>query len=77
MSNDVQAVKVPASQRLRVYLHETRIELRKTIWPTREEATNLTLVVLLVTLTMTVILGGLDTFFARLVGFLLGLNLLK
>lgn len=45
------------------YLRDTRSELRKVVWPTREEATNLTVIVLAVTILMTVILGGIDYLF--------------
>jgi preprotein translocase subunit SecE len=48
------------------YVQDTRAELRKVVWPTREEATNLTVVVLFVTVLMTVLLGGVDLLFSRL-----------
>jgi preprotein translocase subunit SecE len=47
------------------YLRDTRVELRKVIWPTREQAINLTIVVLFVTGLMTVILGGIDYFYTK------------
>lgn len=46
------------------YLRETRAELRKVHWPTREEAWNLTRVVLLVTISMALLLGLLDYLFS-------------
>lgn len=42
------------------YLHDTRAELRKVVWPTRQQAQTLTIVVLLVLVLMTAILGGMD-----------------
>jgi len=48
------------------FLTETRDELRKVVWPTQTEATNLTIVVLFMTLLMTVLLGGMDVFFTQL-----------
>jgi preprotein translocase subunit SecE len=42
------------------YLRETRAELKKVTWPTREEAMNLTYIVLGVTLAFSVFLGLLD-----------------
>ena len=57
--------------RLQQYLQETRSELRKVVWPTREQAIDLTVVVLTVTLVMTVILGGLDWFFSALLEFII------
>jgi preprotein translocase subunit SecE len=49
------------------YLKETRAEIRKTSWPTREEATNLTLIVLGVTIAMAIFLGTVDFVFATLI----------
>jgi preprotein translocase subunit SecE len=43
--------------RLVRYFRDTRAELRKVHWPTRNEARNLTLIVLAVTVAMTVFLG--------------------
>jgi preprotein translocase subunit SecE len=46
------------------YLRETRAELRKVHWPTRQEAWNLTRVVLAVTISMALFLGLLDYLFS-------------
>ena len=48
------------------YLRETWAELKKVRWPTRQEAQNLTLVVLAVTVAMAAILGLLDAFYTWL-----------
>jgi preprotein translocase subunit SecE len=48
------------------YFAETIGELRKVSWPTRKEATNLTVVVLIVTFVMSMYLGLLDLVFTRL-----------
>jgi len=45
------------------YLKETRAELRKVTWPTREETKNLTTIIVLVTLGMAIFLGLLDYVF--------------
>jgi preprotein translocase subunit SecE len=47
------------------YLRETRAELKKVTWPTREEATNLTYIVLGVTLAFSVFLGLVDWIFTH------------
>ena len=47
------------------YLRDTRSELRKVHWPSRQEAWNLTKVVLAVTISMALLLGLLDHLFAR------------
>lgn len=49
------------------YFKDTRGELRKVTWPTRKQATNLTLIVLGVMVAMAVFLGTFDFIFATLV----------
>jgi preprotein translocase subunit SecE len=53
------------------YFRETIGELRKVNWPTRQEATNLTIVVLIVTFSMGVILGLLDFLYSQFMALLL------
>lgn len=48
------------------YLRETRAELRKVTWPTREEALHLTLIVLGTTVVMSILLGIADFIFGRI-----------
>jgi preprotein translocase subunit SecE len=48
------------------YLRETRAELSKVSWPSRQEATNLTIIVLLTVLVSSIVLGGFDYLFATL-----------
>ena len=47
------------------YFNETVGELRKVTWPTRKEATNLTLIVLAVTVAFGLYLGLMDFLFTR------------
>ncbi|MBE0410468.1 MAG: preprotein translocase subunit SecE [Anaerolineales bacterium] len=54
------------------YFRETIGELRKVSWPTRQEATNLTIVVLIVVVIMSTILGSLDFIFSRFIALILG-----
>jgi preprotein translocase subunit SecE len=68
----VQAVKEPNA--LVRYYRETVGELRKVVWPTREEALRLTGLVLTVIVVMSIILGLFDLLFAELVGLLVGLG---
>ncbi len=49
------------------YFKETRAEIRKVTWPTREQATNLTLIVLAVTVAMAIFLGAVDLIFAEII----------
>ncbi|MSP14221.1 MAG: preprotein translocase subunit SecE [Chloroflexi bacterium] len=53
------------------YIRQTRDELRKVVWPTREAATNLTVVVLAVTVTMSAFLGLVDYIFSQAIGLLI------
>lgn len=63
------AAEVKQDNRLVRYFKETRAELRKVHWPSRKEARNLTLIVLLVTVAMGFLLGVvLDQLFAWLSG---------
>jgi preprotein translocase subunit SecE len=48
------------------FLRETRSELKKVVWPSRQEAVNLTVIVIAVTLTMAVSLGLVDYIFSKL-----------
>ncbi|MFN8459929.1 MAG: preprotein translocase subunit SecE [Anaerolineae bacterium] len=50
------------------YFKDTRAELRKVSWPTREETQNLTLIIVGVTVAMAAFLGILDYVFQIIVG---------
>ena len=54
------------------YLRETVGELRKVSWPTRQEATGLTIVVLIVVTLMSIFLGVLDFIYSRFFVLILG-----
>jgi preprotein translocase subunit SecE len=53
------------------YLKETRAELRKVNWPSRQEALNLTLIVVAFTVFMAALLGILDYIFALVFGLII------
>ncbi len=59
-------------QGLQQFVKETIGELRKVSWPTRSEAWNLTIVVIIVLLVMTVFLGTLDLTYTQLFKLILG-----
>jgi preprotein translocase subunit SecE len=42
------------------FLRETVSELRKSVWPSREETARLTAVVIALSIVMSIFLGGLD-----------------
>lgn len=54
------------------YFKETRAELRKVVWPTREETKNLTLIVVAVTVVMAIFLGALDYAFQEVAKGIIG-----
>lgn len=56
---------------LQRYFRETIGELRKVSWPSRKEAINLTIVVLIVIVGMSAFLGILDFLFSRLLSFVM------
>ncbi len=56
---------------IRKYWDETVGELRKVNWPTRQEAINLTTIVLIVIGAMSIFLGSLDILFSQLFALLL------
>jgi preprotein translocase subunit SecE len=67
-----KSVERKQSNAIQRYFRETMGELRKVNWPTRQEAVNLTIVVLIVTFGMSALLGLLDFLFSRLFALILG-----
>jgi preprotein translocase SecE subunit len=59
------------------YFHETRAELRKVTWPTREETKNLTLIIVGATIAMAIFLGTLDYIFQVVVAGVIGGDLIR
>jgi preprotein translocase subunit SecE len=51
---------------------EARIEIRKVVWPTRQETTQTTLIVVAVVLVMSLVLWGLDSLLGWLVSLIVG-----
>lgn len=56
------------------YAKESRIEVRKVVWPSRQEATQTTLIVLAATVIAGLILWGLDGIIVRVVGWITGIG---
>jgi preprotein translocase subunit SecE len=50
------------------YFKEVRVELTKVTWPTREEATHLTMIIIVASLVVGLYIGGLDLAFTSLLG---------
>ena len=68
--NDKPVVKKP--NKIQKWWRETVGELRKVTWPTKEEALNMTKIVIIVVILTAVFLGVVDFVFSRLIGLLLG-----
>lgn len=60
------------SDKIQQLVRETTGELRKVSWPTRQEAINLTRIVLIVIFAMSIFLGILDIIFGRIFALVLG-----
>jgi preprotein translocase subunit SecE len=63
--------EAPKENRLSQYFRETRAELRKVVWPTRQEATNLTLIVVGTVVAMSIFFGAIDYLLTSLFRFLM------
>jgi len=66
VAKKAEAVKTKKEYKLVRYFKEVRAELRNVIWPTRREATKLTLIVLSVTTSMSIFLGLMDWLLTKL-----------
>ena len=55
-----------------VLLKEARVEIRKVVWPTRQETTQTTMIVVLVVLLMALMLWGLDSLLGWLISLIVG-----
>ncbi|UVE17357.1 preprotein translocase subunit SecE [Pseudomonas sp. LS44] len=53
-------------------LKEARVEIRKVVWPTRQETMQTTLIVVAVVLVMALLLWGLDSLLGWLVSWIVG-----
>ncbi|WP_018984232.1 preprotein translocase subunit SecE [Salinimonas chungwhensis] len=56
------------------FAKESRMEVRKVVWPSRQETNQTTLIVMVATVIMGLILWGLDGIMVRLVGFITGIG---
>ncbi len=59
------------SMNIVTYLKEVRVELTKVTWPTRAQATHLTIIILAASLAVGLYIGGLDFVFTSLLGTIL------
>jgi preprotein translocase subunit SecE len=73
MSKAQSAVRRQPNVVVRLF-RETTGELRKVSWPTRDEATRLTVIVLGVLAVMAALLGSLDFLFSKLIAMIIGIG---
>jgi preprotein translocase subunit SecE len=57
------------------FAKEARIEIRKVVWPTRQETTTTTMIVLAATVVVALLLWGLDGIIVEVVSFITGLGI--
>ena len=66
------AFQTARGQAFAVLLKEARVEIRKVVWPTRQETMQTTLIVVAVVLVMALLLWGLDSLLGWLVSLIVG-----
>ena len=66
------ALQTERGQRVWSLAREARTELRRVVWPTRQEAAQTTIIVLILILIFSLILWGLDTFLSWVVQGVIG-----
>jgi preprotein translocase subunit SecE len=66
------AAQTEKGQLVWTFMKGARVEMRKVVWPTRQETIQTTLVVVAMVVVAALILWGLDTLFFSLVGWLTG-----
>ena len=59
-------------ERIRLFLSETRTELKKVTWPTREELRESTYVVIVSTFIVTIFVGVVDQILSRIIRLVFG-----
>jgi preprotein translocase subunit SecE len=64
-------MQVAVVGRLREFAQEVLVEFRKVTWPSRQELVNSTVVVIVVTVVLSLFLGGVDIVLARAVEWVL------
>ncbi|MCB0070789.1 MAG: preprotein translocase subunit SecE [Caldilineaceae bacterium] len=63
--------KAKSDNRIVRYLKDTRAEVAKVTWPTREEGIRLTWVVFVVTIISAIVLFGVDTLFGSIISLII------
>ncbi|EDP98647.1 preprotein translocase membrane subunit [Shewanella benthica] len=66
------ALQTEKGKQALAFAREAQIEVRKVVWPTRQEALNTTFIVLAATGVIALILWGMDAVLLRIVNFITG-----
>ncbi|ABV38934.1 preprotein translocase, SecE subunit [Shewanella sediminis HAW-EB3] len=66
------ALQTEKGKQALAFAREAQIEVRKVVWPTRQEALNTTFIVLAATGILALILWGMDAVLLRIVNFITG-----
>ena len=59
-------------EKIKVFIREVSVELKKVSWPTRQQTVSATVVVIILTIIISVFLGIVDLVLGRLVGTIMG-----
>jgi preprotein translocase subunit SecE len=59
-------------ERIKLFFSETRTELKKVTWPTRQELKESTIVVIVSTFIVTIFVGVVDQIISRIIRLVLG-----
>ncbi|MBN1630712.1 MAG: preprotein translocase subunit SecE [Thermoleophilia bacterium] len=68
-----QGARLRIGTRMTDYLRATWYEMKKVTWPTRQEAANLTLIVMVAMLALALVLGVVDWLFSQIFSLILSL----
>ncbi len=68
-----QTAEARQENRFQKWYRETRAELAKVSWPTRQEGIRLTIIVLVVTIISAIVIFGIDSLFSSIVRFLISI----
>lgn len=71
------ALQTEKGKQALAFAREAQIEVRKVVWPTRQEALNTTFIVLAATGVLALILWGMDAVLLRIVNFITGVQALR
>lgn len=66
------ALQTYQGKQVLTFARESRIELRKVYWPTRQETMQMTLMVVVVVIFLAIVLWGVDSLLMWLIGWLTG-----